>query len=117
MALESADFGEFFVHYICMELKAWMDYRRPRSLLLLAIPGGAGGGFHPGWGGGLEVKATRRARSATRRVSGRSRRRANIRRFILVCGRTGRRCCPAGSGAPVAGVPRTPVVRRILEPG
>jgi predicted AAA+ superfamily ATPase len=30
---ESADFGEFFEHYIFLELKAWIDYRRPRTLL------------------------------------------------------------------------------------
>ncbi|MFA6507102.1 MAG: AAA family ATPase [Treponemataceae bacterium] len=29
----SADFGEFFEHFIFMELRAWIDYRRPRSLL------------------------------------------------------------------------------------
>jgi predicted AAA+ superfamily ATPase len=30
---ESADFGEFFEHYIFLELKAWIDYRRPRTRL------------------------------------------------------------------------------------
>ena len=30
---ESSDFGEFFEHYIFMELKAWIDYRRPSSRL------------------------------------------------------------------------------------
>lgn len=29
----SADFGEFFEHYIFMELRAWIDYRKPRSVL------------------------------------------------------------------------------------
>jgi len=28
---ESADYGEFFEHYIFMELKAWIDYRKPRT--------------------------------------------------------------------------------------
>ena len=27
----SADFGEFFEHFICLELKAWIDYTRPRT--------------------------------------------------------------------------------------
>ncbi len=27
----SADFGEFFEHYVFMELRAWIDYRRPRT--------------------------------------------------------------------------------------
>ncbi len=30
---ESADFGEFFEHYIFMELKAYLDYRKPSSRL------------------------------------------------------------------------------------
>ena len=30
---ESADFGEFFEHYIFMEIRAWIDYRRPRTRL------------------------------------------------------------------------------------
>lgn len=30
---ESADFGEFFEHYLFMELKAWIDYRKPSSHL------------------------------------------------------------------------------------
>ncbi len=30
---ESADFGEFFEHYIFLELRAWIDYRRPRGTL------------------------------------------------------------------------------------
>jgi len=28
---ESADFGEFFEHYLFTELKAWVDYKRPRT--------------------------------------------------------------------------------------
>jgi uncharacterized protein len=31
VAPESADFGEFFEHYIFLELRAWIDYRRPRG--------------------------------------------------------------------------------------
>ncbi|MCX7028463.1 MAG: DUF4143 domain-containing protein [Spirochaetes bacterium] len=30
---ESADFGEFFEHYIFMELRAWVDYRKPGARL------------------------------------------------------------------------------------
>jgi predicted AAA+ superfamily ATPase len=30
---ESADFGEFFEHFIFMELRAWIDYRRTRTVL------------------------------------------------------------------------------------
>ena len=30
---ESADFGEFFEHYLFMELKAWIDYRKPGAQL------------------------------------------------------------------------------------
>ena len=29
----SADFGEFFEHFIFMELKTWVDYQKPRTLL------------------------------------------------------------------------------------
>ncbi len=27
----SADYGEFFEHFICLELKTWIDYRKPRT--------------------------------------------------------------------------------------
>ena len=30
---EGADFGEFFEHYIFMELRAWIDYRKPSTAL------------------------------------------------------------------------------------
>jgi predicted AAA+ superfamily ATPase len=30
---ESSDFGEFFEHFIFMELRAWIDYRRPTTRL------------------------------------------------------------------------------------
>jgi predicted AAA+ superfamily ATPase len=33
MGTESADFGEFFEQYIFMELKAWIDYRKPGTRL------------------------------------------------------------------------------------
>ena len=29
----SADFGEFFEHFIFMELKTWIDYQKPGTLL------------------------------------------------------------------------------------
>ena len=29
----SADFGEFFEHYLMMELRTWIDYRKPRTPL------------------------------------------------------------------------------------
>ena len=29
----SADFGEFFEHYVLLELRAWIDYRKPRTPL------------------------------------------------------------------------------------
>ena len=29
----SADFGEFFEHYVLLELRAWIDYRQPRTPL------------------------------------------------------------------------------------
>ena len=28
----SADFGEFFEHFICLEIKTWIDYRKPRTV-------------------------------------------------------------------------------------
>ena len=28
----SADFGEFFEHFICLEIKTWIDYQAPRTL-------------------------------------------------------------------------------------
>jgi predicted AAA+ superfamily ATPase len=33
VAPESADFGEFFEHFLFMELRAWIDYRRPTTRL------------------------------------------------------------------------------------
>ena len=33
IAPESADFGEFFEHFIFLELRAWIDYRSPRTSL------------------------------------------------------------------------------------
>jgi predicted AAA+ superfamily ATPase len=33
IAETSADFGEFFEHFIFMELRAWIDYRRPQARL------------------------------------------------------------------------------------
>ena len=35
----SADFGEFFEHFVFLELRAWIDYRKPRTApRVLALP-------------------------------------------------------------------------------
>ncbi len=33
----SADFGEFFEHYLMMELRTWIDYRKPRTPLVSCL--------------------------------------------------------------------------------
>lgn len=33
IAPESADHGEFFEHFIVLEVRGWIDYRRPRTSL------------------------------------------------------------------------------------
>ena len=44
----SADFGEFFEHYVLLELRAWIDYRKPRTpLAWWALPIRLRGRLHP----------------------------------------------------------------------
>ena len=44
----SADFGVFFEHYVLLELRAWIDYRKPRTpLAWWRSPVGLRGRLHP----------------------------------------------------------------------
>lgn len=83
---ESADFGEFFEHYIFMELKAWIDYRKPgvrlaywRSLSGYEVD------FVIDDDVAIEVKAASIAHE--KHLSGLKalREEGRIKRFILVC--------------------------------
>ena len=64
----SADFGELFEHYVFMELRAWIDYRRPRTPIAF-------------W---RSDPATRSTSSSTTGSQSRPRRRAEYSRSI--CG-------------------------------
>jgi len=82
----SADFGEFFEHFIVLEVRAWVDYRNPRTTLhywrstsgyevdLLLAESVA-----------IEVKATERPREQDLRSLRAIREEKGIRRAILVC--------------------------------
>jgi len=86
---ESADFGEFFEHFIFLELRAWIDYRRPRSTLSYwRSQSGAEVDFIIDGLVAVEVKSAEIAQ--TKHLAGlRALREENIcRRFILVCRET-----------------------------
>jgi predicted AAA+ superfamily ATPase len=83
---ESADFGEFFEQLICLELKAWIDYRRPRaSLAYWRSLSGYEVDFVLDGEVGIEVKAA--SMTQERHLSGLKalREEGKLRRFILVC--------------------------------
>jgi predicted AAA+ superfamily ATPase len=83
---ESADFGEFFEHYLFMELKAWIDYRRPRGgLSYWRSTAGQEVDFILDGEVAIEVKAATIAQD--RHASGLRalREEGLMRRFILVC--------------------------------
>ena len=85
-APESADFGDFFEHLIFMELRAWIDYRSPRtSLAYWRSTAGHEVDFIVGDAVAIGVKATTRAQG--KHLSGLRalREEGLLRRFILVC--------------------------------
>lgn len=82
----SADFGEFFEHFIVLEVRAWVDYRSPRSTLHywrstsgyevdLVLAGSVA----------IEVKATERPQERDLRSLRAIREEKGVRRAILVC--------------------------------
>jgi len=86
VAPESADFGEFFEHYIFLELKAWIDYRRPRGILSYwRSLSGYEVDFVLDGQVAIEVKAA--AMAQRRHIAGLAalREEGGIRRFIMVC--------------------------------
>ncbi len=86
VAPESADFGEFFEHYICMELKAWMDYRRPRGIFSYwRSLAGQEVDFILDGEVAVEVKAARRAQERDAAGLRALKEEGKQRRFILVC--------------------------------
>lgn len=61
VAESSSDFGEFFEHYVFLELKAWIDYRAPRTPLhFWRSTSGYEVDFILGGRVAIEAKATRR---------------------------------------------------------
>lgn len=86
VAPESADFGEFFEHYIFLELKAWIDYRKPRGILSYwRSLSGYQVDFILDGRVAIEVKAT--AVAQKRHLAGLSalREEGGLDRYILVC--------------------------------
>jgi len=82
----SEDFGEFFEHFFFLEMKAWLDYRRPRGKLeYWRSVSGREVDFVLDGEVGIEVKATTIAQE--RHLSGLRalREEGKLRRFILVC--------------------------------
>jgi predicted AAA+ superfamily ATPase len=82
----SADFGEFFEHFIVLEVRAWVDYRSPRTSLHywrstsgyevdLVLAGSVA----------IEVKATERPQEQDLRSLRAISEEKGIRRAILVC--------------------------------
>jgi CRISPR-associated endonuclease/helicase Cas3 len=83
---ESAEFGEAFEHFIFLEIRAWLDYRRPRGTLeYWRSVSGYEVDFVLEGELGIEVKATKTAQR--RHLDGLRalREEGRLRRFILVC--------------------------------
>jgi predicted AAA+ superfamily ATPase len=83
---ESADFGEFFEQYIFMELRAWIDYRKPEERLAYwRSLSGYEVDFLLGEATAIEVKSTPLAQE--KHLSGLRalREEGKFKRFILVC--------------------------------
>lgn len=83
---ESADYGEFFEHYIFLELKAWIDYRRPRgSLSYWRSLSGYEVDFILDGEVAIEVKAAAMAQEKHLAGLKALREDTRMRRYILVC--------------------------------
>lgn len=83
---ESADFGEFFEHYLFLELKAWIDYRRPRGRLSYwRSAAGQEVDFVVDGEVAVEVKAAAIAQERHTKGLRALREEGTLRRFILVC--------------------------------
>jgi predicted AAA+ superfamily ATPase len=83
---ESADFGEFFEHFIFLELKAWIDYRRPRGILSYwRSRSGYEVDFILDGEVAIEVKAAAIAQEKHTAGLRALREEGGIKRFILVC--------------------------------
>ena len=85
----SADFGELFEHYVFMELRAWIDYRRPRTALAY-------------WRSGPVTRSTSSSPTGSR---SRRRRRAGCSRST--CGGCGPSPTRDSSNAPSSSAART----------
>lgn len=82
----STEFGEFFEHFICMELKAWIDYTAPRKQLTYwRAAAGQEVNFLVDTDLAIEVKSTRTV--TDKHLKGlRALREENlVKRYIMVC--------------------------------
>lgn len=85
-APESSDFGELFEHFIFLELKAWLDYRRPRgSLGYWRSQSGYEVDFVLDGEVAIEVKSATIAQERHAAGLRALREEGQLRRFILVC--------------------------------
>jgi len=83
---ESADYGEFFEHFIFMELKAWIDYRKPgTSLSYWRSTSGFEVDFILDDEVAVEVKAATRAQAKHFAGLKALRDEGSMKRLILVC--------------------------------
>jgi uncharacterized protein len=86
IAPESADFGEFFEHFIFLELRSWIDYRRPRgSLAYWRSKSGYEVDFVLDGEVAVEVKAAAVAQDRHAAGLRALKEEGRLRRFILVC--------------------------------
>jgi predicted AAA+ superfamily ATPase len=82
----SADFGEFFEHFIFLELKTWIDYRAPRTPLhYWRARSGYEVDFILGERVGVEAKATRRIQQKHLRSLKALREEGMLQSFVVVC--------------------------------
>jgi len=83
---QSADFGEFFEHFIFHELKSWIDYTSPRARLSYwRSTSGYEVDFVIDDRVAIEVKAAERAQERDLRGLRALRQEGIFRRYILVC--------------------------------
>jgi predicted AAA+ superfamily ATPase len=86
IAETSADFGEFFEHYVFLELRTWIDYRLPRAPLhYWRSRSGYEVDFILGERLAIEAKATRRAQQKHIRGLLALREEGLFEQFVLVC--------------------------------
>lgn len=82
----SADFGEFFEHFLFLEVRAWVDYRRPRTTLhYWRSTSGFEVDLLLGGTVAIEVKAAERAQAGDCKGLRAIREENGIRRTILAC--------------------------------